>query len=222
TDLPPGEPGVLMISGPNVFPGYLRRTGDGLVPDPGGKITGGWLDTGDLGSVDADGFVSLTGRAKDLIIRGGHNLDPAGLEEAMLGHPAVAAAAAVGRPDRHSGEVPVVYVTLRSGEDTTPEDLMAWAAEHAPERAAVPKEVYVVAEIPLTLIGKQYKPALRRDALRRVVEDEISSRELDGVLATVELEHDQPVVVIDPADHDTLDELVTALDGYSFAWRFAR
>ena len=75
----------------------------------------GWLNTGDLGSVDADGFVYLTGRAKDLIIRGGHNIDPRVIEEALLRHPAVAAAAAVGRPDRHSGEVPAVYVVHRPG-----------------------------------------------------------------------------------------------------------
>ena len=110
-DCAPGETGVLAIGGPAVFAGYVtdprlggpRVSRDGVVRD-------GWLDTGDLGSVDAGGFVYLTGRAKDLIIRGGHNIDPRVIEEALLRHPAVRAAAAVGRPDRHSGEVPVAYV----------------------------------------------------------------------------------------------------------------
>ncbi|WIY06343.1 AMP-binding protein [Amycolatopsis mongoliensis] len=214
TDLPPGEPGVLVIRGPNVFPGYLRRTAEGAVPDPAGKVVDGWLDTGDLGSVDAEGFVRLTGRAKDLIIRGGHNIDPAVIEEAMLAHPAVSGAAAVGRPDRHAGEVPVVYVTLHA---PTPEpELLEWAASRVPERAAVPKAVHVVPEIPLTVVGKQYKPALRQDALRRVAEDEAAALGLGDVRITVELDGGEPVVVVHatpPAD------LSSTLDSYAFRWR---
>ena len=111
TDCGPGQTGVLVIGGPAVFAGYVtdpalggpRVSRDGIVRD-------GWLDTGDLGQVDDGGFVYLTGRAKDLIIRGGHNIDPRVIEDALLAHPAVRAAAAVGRPDRHSGEVPVAYV----------------------------------------------------------------------------------------------------------------
>ena len=110
-DCETGETGELVIGGPAVFAGYVtdpalggpRVSRDGVVRD-------GWLDTGDLGSVDADGFVYLVGRAKDLIIRGGHNIDPRVIEDALLRHPAVRAAAAVGRPDRHSGEVPVAYI----------------------------------------------------------------------------------------------------------------
>ena len=102
-----------MIGGPAVF------AGDVTDPDLGGPrltregaVFDGWLDTGDLGMVDADGLVYLTGRAKDLIIRGGHNIDPRTIEDALLADPAVDGAAAVGRPDRHSGEVPVAYVVL--------------------------------------------------------------------------------------------------------------
>jgi fatty-acyl-CoA synthase len=114
-DLPPGEPGLLVISGPTVFAGYLR---DGT-PDPAGVVRDGRLDTGDHGSVDADGFVRLTGRVKDLIIRGGHNIDPAAVEEVLLAHPDVTAAAVVGRPDRHAGEVPIAYVTLTGTTGST-------------------------------------------------------------------------------------------------------
>jgi fatty-acyl-CoA synthase len=110
-DCAPRETGLLVIGGPTVFAGYVTDPGTGGPRvSRKGAVHDGWLDTGDLGCVDADGFVYLTGRAKDLIIRGGHNIDPRVIEEGLLSHPAVAAAAAVGRPDRHSGEVPVAYV----------------------------------------------------------------------------------------------------------------
>ena len=110
-DCAPGQTGVLVIGGPAVFAGYVTDPASGgprVSRD--GIVHNGWLDTGDLGQVDAGGFVYLTGRAKDLIIRGGHNIDPRVIEDALLAHPAVRAAAAVGRPDRHAGEVPVAYV----------------------------------------------------------------------------------------------------------------
>jgi fatty-acyl-CoA synthase len=107
--------GVLFISRPTVFAGYV--TADGL--DGLGKLDDGWLDTGHLGRIDEDGFIYLTGRAKDLIIRGGHNIDPATIENALLEHPDVTAASAVGQPDAHAGEVPVAYVTLKAGASVT-------------------------------------------------------------------------------------------------------
>ena len=120
-DLPAGQVGVLAISGPTVFPGYVTDRGpDGPVLDGLGKLRDGWLETGDLARVDADGFVHLTGRAKDLIIRGGHNIDPAVIESVLLAHPAVTAAQAVGRPDVHAGEVPVAFVTLAPGAAPPP------------------------------------------------------------------------------------------------------
>ncbi len=102
---------MLVIGGPAVFAGYVTDPGlGGPRVSREGIVRDGWLDTGDLGSVDAGGFVHLTGRAKDLIIRGGHNIDPRVIEDALLRHPGVRAAVAVGRPDRHAGEVPVAYV----------------------------------------------------------------------------------------------------------------
>ncbi|OLR92816.1 acyl-CoA synthetase [Actinokineospora bangkokensis] len=169
-DLPPGETGVLAISGPTVFPGYVvGRDGAGPVLDGLGTLDGGWLDTGDLARLDADGFVHLTGRAKDLIIRGGHNIDPATIEDALLAHPEVTAASAVGRPDEHAGEVPVAYVTLVPGAAATGADLVAWAGDRVPERAAAPKAVTVLDALPITDIGKPYKLALRADATRRAL-----------------------------------------------------
>ncbi len=132
TFLSAGEVGMLVLRGPNIFAGYLVRSGAGRELHAGGKIKDGWLDTGDLASVDADGFIRLVGRAKDLIIRGGHNIDPATIEDALLEHPEVTAAAAVGRPDPHAGEVPVAFVTLTACSALTPDQLEAWAAEHVP------------------------------------------------------------------------------------------
>ena len=143
TDCAPGQAGVLVIGGPAVFAGYVtdpalggpRVSRDGIVRD-------GWLDTGDLGQVDAGGFVYLTGRAKDLIIRGGHNIDPRVIEDALLAHPAVTAAAAVGRPDRHSGEVPVAYVVPAGPGPFDEAELLAWA-EHRHRRARRPAQTHL-------------------------------------------------------------------------------
>jgi acyl-CoA synthetase (AMP-forming)/AMP-acid ligase II len=175
-DLPTGEVGVLAIGGPIVFPGYVVDRGtDGPVLDGLGKLRKGWLDTGDLAWVDDDGFVHLVGRAKDLIIRGGHNIDPAVIEDALLAHPAVTAAQAVGRPDVHAGEVPVAFVTLAPGATATPAELRAWASDRVPEHAAAPKAVTVMATLPVTLVGKPFKPALRAEAAREAVADALRS-----------------------------------------------
>ncbi|MGW6929390.1 AMP-binding protein [Lentzea sp. NPDC054927] len=186
--------GVLAISGPTVFAGYV--TSPGVLEEPGE-----WLDTGDLASVDDDGFVRLSGRAKDLIVRGGHNIDPAVIEDALLSHPAVTAASAVGRPDPHAGEVPIAYVTV-SGE-ATPEQLRDWAGERVPERAAAPKEVVVLDALPLTAVGKPYKVALRADATRRAFENlDVEVVIEDGAIVVLATEEAEPV-----------------LDRYTVAWR---
>ncbi len=127
-----------------------------------------FLRTGDLGRVDEDGYLWITGRAKDLIIRGGHNIDPAEIEEALAGHPAVAMAGAIGQPDAHAGELPCVYVELVAGASATEAELMEYAAEHIHERAAVPKHLEIIPEIPKTAVGKVFKPDLRRSAITRV------------------------------------------------------
>jgi len=164
-----GEVGVLVVSGPNVFAGYHDPAQNkGLWLDLGDGRR--WLNTGDLGRQDADGYFYLTGRKKELIIRGGHNIDPASIEEPLHRHPAVQLAAAVGRPDPHAGELPVVYVQLKPGASATEEALLAFAKEQIAERAALPKAVRLVAAMPLTGVGKIFKPELKHretvDALR--------------------------------------------------------
>lgn len=172
------EIGAIAIKGPNLFKGYLNPAhNEGLwISRPG---TDGqsetWLNTGDLGRMDAQGYFWLTGRRKELIIRGGHNIDPKMIEEPMHAHPAVALAAAVGRPDPHAGEVPVVYVQLRPGQSATPDELMAHAQQTIAERAAWPKAVLVVDALPVTAIGKIFKPALTQKELEGVCREEASA-----------------------------------------------
>ncbi|HET8641239.1 MAG TPA: acyl-CoA synthetase, partial [Pseudonocardiaceae bacterium] len=181
-DLPAGETGTLVISGPTVFPGYVVGRGEhGHLLDGLGKLVDGWLDTGDLGTVDEDGFVSLAGRAKDLIIRGGPNIDPAMVEDALLAHPQVTGAAAVGRPDARAGEVPVAYVTLAPDAAVAEHELREWAADRVAERAAAPKQVVVLDALPVTAVGKPYKLPLRADATRRELLDALD--EVDAVQA---------------------------------------
>jgi fatty-acyl-CoA synthase len=159
----PNEVGVIGVCGPNVFPGYLRaKDNQGIWLKPG------WLNTGDLGYLDQDGYLHLTGRAKDLIIRGGHNIDPAMIEEVLQKHPAVALVAAVGQPDLHAGELPVAYVTLKPGQHALAEELVAFAFEVVPERAAVPVRIEIVAEMALTAVGKIAKAELRMRAAEHV------------------------------------------------------
>jgi len=168
------EVGVVVVSGPNVFSGYREPAqNEGLWVDCGGGER--WLNTGDLARQDAQGYFWLTGRKKELIIRGGHNIDPAAIEEPLHRHPAVHIAAAVGRPDAHAGELPVAYVQIRRGATVTETDLAGFLQREIAERAALPKQVRIVDEMPLTAVGKIYKPALKRreaqDALEMALQE---------------------------------------------------
>jgi fatty-acyl-CoA synthase len=178
TDSAPGAVGVLAISGPCVTPGYLdpARTAELFFDSP---VSGQrWLNTGDLCTIDADGYVWLRGRSKDLIIRGGHNIDPLVIETALAVHPAVMYAAAVGEPDRNKGEVPVAYVQLRPGMSVSECELMAHCQHEITERAAIPRAVRIIEALPLTAVGKIFKPALRLDAVQRCVRSVVA--QLDG------------------------------------------
>lgn len=173
-DCAPGEVGLLLIAGPNVFDGYLDAAQNAeLWVDLGDGRR--WLNTGDLGRQDADGYLYLTGRKKELIIRGGHNIDPAGIEDALYRHPAVQLAAAVGRPDAQVGELPVAYVQLKPGSTVSEQELLAFSKPLIAERAAWPKAIHVVDAMPLTGVGKIFKPELKlretRDALRAALQE---------------------------------------------------
>jgi len=188
------EIGAVCIKGPNVFRGYLDQAHNrGIWPKED------WLNTGDLGRQDPDGYFWITGRKKELIIRGGHNIDPAVIEESLYQLPEVQLAAAVGRPDPRVGEMPVAYVQLMKGSGLTPEQILDHLKNKISERAAIPKDAFVLDEMPLTSVGKVSKSALQRDAIKRVcqaeldalgdmadsVEVKVTQHKLHGSLATL-------------------------------------
>jgi fatty-acyl-CoA synthase len=174
------EIGSVCIQGPNVFSGYLDDAhNQGIWPREG------WLNTGDLGRQDADGYFWLTGRTKELIIRGGHNIDPAVIEDPLYRLPGVQVAAAVGRPDPHAGEVPVAFVQLQEAADLTPAQILAYLEKEIGERAAVPKEVSIIKEVPLTPVGKIFKPALRWQAIQKVYQTELDK--INDLIASLEV-----------------------------------
>jgi fatty-acyl-CoA synthase len=218
-DLPPGGTGVLAISGPTVFPGYVTgRDEHGPTVDGLGRLVDGWLDTGDLARIDADGFIHLAGRAKDLIIRGGHNIDPTLIEDTLLAHPQVTGAGAVGRPDVLAGEVPVAYVTVAPGTVVTEQELCDWARERVPDRAAAPKSVTFLDALPVTDVGKPYKLALRADATSRELAEAIAG--IAGVRGIdVEIEDGSIVaaVTVFPSADETAVKAV--LGRYTIGWR---
>ncbi len=150
-------------------PGVKEPTYTDAEKNNGLYAPGGYLRTGDLGRLDADGYLWITGRQKDLIIRSGHNIDPAEIEEALLSHPEVAFVGAIGQPDAKAGELPCAYVELVSGARATPEALLKHAKEHISERAAIPKHIEVMDTLPKTAVGKVFKPDLRRLAIKRVL-----------------------------------------------------
>jgi fatty-acyl-CoA synthase len=174
----PHEIGVITVRGPHVSPGYRNPA-----HDAGVLIERGVLNTGDLGYTDDDGRIHIAGRAKDLIIRSGHNIDPLMIENAMAAHAAVALAAAVGMPDAYAGELPVCYVALRPGASVSEDELHEHAQRTIGERPAWPKRIHIVAAIPLTSVGKIYKPELRCDAaarlVRRVVHEQLGLADAD-------------------------------------------
>ena len=163
-----GEPGVILARSPGVFDGYLSQPDIGFVTSEH-LAPGRWLDTGDMGYRDEDGYWTITGRAKDLIMRGGHNIDPRVIEDAFHALPEVVSAAAVGRPDARLGEVPLVFLTLTHAADDPGEiakHLCAAANPTIAERAARPKSAVILPVMPLTAVGKIDKAALRRQAAR--------------------------------------------------------
>jgi fatty-acyl-CoA synthase len=176
------EIGVVAMAGPGVFSGYLNDA-----HNKEAFVDAGWVNSGDLGRLDKDGLLWITGRAKDLVIRGGHNIDPGPIEDILFQHPAVSLAAVVGQPDAYAGELPVGYVQLKPGASVAPGELEAWARERTPERAAVPVQVIAVDPMPLTGVGKVFKPQLRWDAASRVFAGALAPIRERGIDCKVEV-----------------------------------
>jgi fatty-acyl-CoA synthase len=163
-ELPPGEQGMVLFKSPNLFSGFVDPADNAKA-----FTADGWLATGDLGWIDGEGRLNLSGRSKDLIIRSGHNIDPKVIEDALGAHPAVQLCAAVGAPDAYAGELPVVFATLVPGASATEDELLAFTAGRVDEAPAKPRSVIVIETMPMTNVGKIYKPELRALAASRVV-----------------------------------------------------
>jgi fatty-acyl-CoA synthase len=181
-----------------------------------------YLRTGDLGCFDDDGYLWITGRAKDLIIRGGHNIDPALIEEALLGNQAVAFAGAIGQPDARAGELPCVYVELVDGAKVTEDELMAYAKKHVQERAAQPKHLEIMDELPKTAVGKIFKPDLRRRAITRIYNAALKDAGLEAEVKAV-TEDKKRGLVAHIARKDGVDDKAVAkvLGEYTVPWDWA-
>ena len=209
------EIGEICVSNPGVYPGNTyteaAKNADLYYFDK-------YLRTGDLGRIDEDGYLWITGRAKDLIIRGGHNIDPAEIEEALLGHEAVAFAGAIGQPDAHAGELPCAFVELVDGASVTPEELMEFCKLHVHERAAIPKHMTILDELPKTAVGKVFKPDLRRNAITRVYNDALLKAGLAARVEKVIDDKKRGLVAQVEANGISNDKIAKVLGGFTRPW----
>jgi fatty-acyl-CoA synthase len=212
-----GEAGEILLRGPSVIPGYKQTD-----KNAGAFIGDGWLNSGDLGRMDEDGYVWMTGRAKDLIIRSGHNIDPGLIEEALSRHEDVELAAAVGQPDAYAGEVPVAYVTVREGASVTSEALEAFARETVAERPAAPKSVRVFDQMPMTAVGKIFKPALREDAAIHAANAALLAAGVSGAKVTARTDKQRGLIVtVAGLTNENAPAAAGALEAFSFTWEKA-
>ena len=211
-----GESGEICVANPGVVAGNTYTD-----PEKNKNLyyKKDFFRTGDLGYLDEDGYLFITGRAKDLIIRGGHNIDPALAEEALASHPAVAMAGVIGQPDARVGELPCAYVELIKGSDVSEAELIKHAENNIGEKAAVPKYLELVEEMPKTPIGKIFKPELRKRAITRVYNEAL---EKAGLPARVQEVIDHPkmgltAMVAKNGVNDT-KQIGKILDKFIFKW----
>ncbi|MFQ5873220.1 MAG: AMP-binding protein, partial [Dehalococcoidia bacterium] len=164
-ELPPGEEGELAMRGPQLFVGYFQRpdlNAEAFLPD-------GFLRTGDLARMDSDGYVKITGRVKDLIIRGGLNISPVEIENRLSGDPRFASIAVVGMPDERLGERICAFVVPQSGAPLTLADLTARAEDLGLAKQKWPERLEIVSELPMTPTGK-----LQRYALKQLITEKLN------------------------------------------------
>jgi acyl-CoA synthetase (AMP-forming)/AMP-acid ligase II len=181
-----------------------------------------YLRTGDLGRIDEDGYLWITGREKDLIIRGGHNIDPAEIEEALAGHNAVAMVGAIGQPDAHAGELPCAYVELVQGASVSVDELMEYAQANIRERAAFPKYIEILTELPKTAVGKVFKPDLRKSAITRIYDKALSDAGLVARVAEVQDNKKLGLLAVLIPVADVSDAQVNeVLDSFTRPWQWA-
>lgn len=201
----PEESGLVQVRGPQVFPGYVDPA-----HNAGTLAADGWLTTGDVGYLTADERLVLTGREKDLIVRSGHNIDPAAIEDAANRFPGVQISAAVGMPDQYAGEVPALFVVPAPGMLIDPGALRDHLEAAVHEPPARPRSVLVIDALPVTAVGKIFKPALRDLAIREKVR--LEAEAACGPAATVTVE-----VGLDERKRTVVDVAVSGADAAGIA-----
>ncbi len=152
--LPPGRDGEICVRSPGVMTGYWHAEDSSV-------LAGDWLHTGDIGHQDADGYLYVVDRKKDLILRGGFNVFPRDIEDVLIAHPAVAQAGVVGRPDGRLGEEVVAFVSLLPGAEVSAEELTEHARNHLAANK-YPRQIMIVPAVPLTSVGKLDRKKLRQ------------------------------------------------------------
>jgi cyclohexanecarboxylate-CoA ligase len=170
SELPHGEEGHLQTRGASVFVGYLKR------PQMNAFAAGDWFETGDLACMDRDGYIRITGRSKDVIIRGGENLPVIEIEAVLYKHPAVAQIAIVAMPDERLGERPCAYVRLRPGTSLTLQEIQGFLGSHGVSKAFMPERLEIVEEMPMTATGKIQKFVLREMARSLTFDPRLNGR----------------------------------------------
>jgi len=207
----PNESGLVQVRGPQVFPGYIEPAHNEGVLDEDG-----WLTTGDIGYLSGEGRLFLTGREKDLIVRSGHNIDPAAIEDVANQFEGVQISAAVGMPDQYAGEVPALFVVAAENAVIDMDGLKQHLETHMHEPPARPKSVLQIEALPVTAVGKLFKPALRDLAIKEKVRLETARICGADALAEVDVRLDDQKntlvdVVISGANAEQLAELDAAL-----------
>ncbi|RYG92967.1 acyl-CoA synthetase [Loktanella sp. IMCC34160] len=222
-ECPTDHVGEICVSNPGVYMGntYTEEAKNTDLFYPGPKSNAQYLRTGDLGRVDKDGYLWITGRAKDLIIRGGHNIDPAEIEEALAGHPDVAFVGAIGQPDAHAGEIPCAYVELVTGGTASEDALLAYAKEKIHERAAHPKYLEILPELPKTAVGKIFKPDLRKRAITRVYNEALAHADAAAEVAEVVEDKKRGLVArLQKTGTVSEQDIVSALGAFTRPWEW--
>ena len=212
------EIGEICVSNPGVYVGNTYTEAD---KNKNLYFDNKFLRTGDLGRVDKDGYLWITGRSKDLIIRGGHNIDPAEIEEALLAHDAVAFAGAIGQPDAHAGELPCAFVELVEGATVTEEELIEHCKKHVTERAAQPKHIKIMEELPKTAVGKIFKPDLRKDAITRIYDSALEGAGSSARVSNVIDDKKRGLVAQVSMNGASDDEVEKALGSFTRPWERA-
>jgi fatty-acyl-CoA synthase len=211
--------GLVVVQGPQVFPGYVDpRHNTGVLRDDG------WLITGDIGYLTEDERLVLTGRAKDLIVRSGHNIDPAAIEDVANEFPGVQISSAVGMPDQYAGEVPILFVVAAPGQTVDLGALEQYLERNVLEPPAKPRRVIVLDRLPVTAVGKIFKPALRDLAIKEKARLEIERVFGKDAAADIEVGQDEKLnicvkIVVYGSDALRLRQLADALSPLPQSYR---